>query len=359
MSIKGWFIRFNIDGSRFTYEGNGLYQNQYLNPITEICQDTISLVIGGVAKPYPPFNEIAAGGDKWIGLVIDKDLRAQRNFGPDIFGAGSFAISPKGTYFAYVNDRQADNKGLVVDGFGIVASGSIIEVRISEQALVWSIGPNSYGILTKDLFIKKIVNLKVTNSEEYRPIPIDTPDGPWVLNHTQTGIILRPFGEYFGYRFDNGGNTFFPDGVYINNSIKVGFSDGQGNLTVDKFFSFSDKRIDLRNSDSIPVPEPIPPTPIPIPIPEPTPEPPDEESKVINPADYIKQWNLPSLDHWLHVEFIQLVEAFKKSQPPGTPFPDDWQAFQTYRRYVEPHVWTFEKMLAWELSGGKAPVNPQ
>jgi hypothetical protein len=73
-----------------------------------------------------------------------------------------------------------------------------------------------------------------------------------------------------------------------------------------------------------------------------------------------KMSNLPSLDHWIHEEFPQLLEAYKKTQG-HAPEPDfEWAAFQTYRRYMEPEVWPFEKMLRHEQGlDNVVPTNPQ
>ena len=67
--------------------------------------------------------------------------------------------------------------------------------------------------------------------------------------------------------------------------------------------------------------------------------------------------SLPSLDTWLHVELPQLRAAFEQTHP-GEATPDDWYAFQTYRRYVEPQAWPFDRMLRHER-GDDSPVNPQ
>lgn len=78
---------------------------------------------------------------------------------------------------------------------------------------------------------------------------------------------------------------------------------------------------------------------------------------MISPAEYKTQYNLPSLDHWIHVEFPQLLAAYEQTQG-HLPEPDfEWAAFQTYRRYMEPDVWTFEKMLAHE-QGNDNPIPP-
>lgn len=58
--------------------------------------------------------------------------------------------------------------------------------------------------------------------------------------------------------------------------------------------------------------------------------------------------SLPSLDTWIHVEFPQLLAAYTKTQG-HLPEPDfEWAAFQTYRRFMEPDVWPFDRMLRHE-----------
>lgn len=86
---------------------------------------------------------------------------------------------------------------------------------------------------------------------------------------------------------------------------------------------------------------------------------PIKKDKKMQSDEYIKTNNLPTLDHWLHVEFIQLRDAFFKTRP-NTPLPDDWQAFQTYRRFLEPDAWPFDRMLRHELGDdSENKPNPQ
>jgi hypothetical protein len=58
-----------------------------------------------------------------------------------------------------------------------------------------------------------------------------------------------------------------------------------------------------------------------------------------------------SLHDWIHVEYPQLVQAYRDTHDGAEP-GHEWAAFQTYRRYLEPNVWTFPRMLAWERSQG-------
>lgn len=74
-----------------------------------------------------------------------------------------------------------------------------------------------------------------------------------------------------------------------------------------------------------------------------------------------KKMPLPTLDQWIKEEFPQLLAAYIKTQG-HSPDPDfEWAAFQTYRRFMEPEAWPFDKMLRHEL-GDDSPEqkpNPQ
>lgn len=80
--------------------------------------------------------------------------------------------------------------------------------------------------------------------------------------------------------------------------------------------------------------------------PDPPPPPPEEPSMT------------PSLHDWIHVEYPQLAQAYRDTHDGNEP-GHEWAAFQTYRRYMEPSVWTFPKMLAWERSQGTGTPDPQ
>lgn len=69
---------------------------------------------------------------------------------------------------------------------------------------------------------------------------------------------------------------------------------------------------------------------------------------------------LPTLDKWIKEEFPQLLAAYTKTQG-HTPDPDfEWAAFQTYRRFMEPDVWPFDRMLRHELGDdSENKPNPQ
>jgi hypothetical protein len=236
----GWFPRYNSTGTRLTSEAPGKWQAQWITDDSEIWHDGNHLVVDGAITQHPPLNELAAGGGKWAGTKGGPGVF--RSWADIIPGAGSAALNPDGL-FAYVDDRQSEVKKLIVEGVGAVRNGPIADVRLSRQLLVWTEGPDqSWGF---DLRNHGLLDLRIPGVATFRPIPVDTPEGPWVLNHTHTGIVLRPANDPSrGYRFDNGGNTFYPDGVYRPGVIAAIFTDAAGALN-ERVFSLSDPRVDL------------------------------------------------------------------------------------------------------------------
>jgi hypothetical protein len=163
----GWFPRFSPDGSKVTSERPGFWQAQWLDNNTEIGHNGTSLVINGAVTVHPSLNLLAAGAGKWAG---DKGgPGVHRNFGESFIpGAGDAAISPGGR-FAYKVDRQSENTGLFLEGVGVVHTGDIASVRISDSLLVWNAGSTSLG------YTDKVLDLGIPGIPTFRPIPIDTP----------------------------------------------------------------------------------------------------------------------------------------------------------------------------------------
>lgn len=99
---------------------------------------------------------------------------------------------------------------------------------------------------------------------EFRPIPIDTPDGPWVGNHTHTGLVLRPFGSTQGYRFDNGAQAFGADWRSADPSTIVAVFTNDAGAQSTQRFDLTAPRVDLGSSEPVPAPpDPQPPIPEP------------------------------------------------------------------------------------------------
>lgn len=257
MSQVGWFPRFNPDGSRLTWERDGYWQAQWLNPTTEIAQDGKHLVIGDVVTEFLTANELSAGGDVWAAYRTDP-VRVFTSTGLTLLGAACPVVNPAGK-LGYVDDGQADVKSLVFDGRS-VSRGAVTDVRASRQALVWSASGRTWGIRLDQLNQAHEIQAAPT---EFRPIPIDTPTGPWVLSLTHTGFVLRPFGELNGYRFDNGGQTFYPDAVWRNGLIVTIFTNANGEQS-ERVYDPQFSRVPLGVVAPVPAPAPAP---IPVPVP--------------------------------------------------------------------------------------------
>jgi len=257
----GWFPRYSPDGSRLTFERSNFWQAQWLDDTREIGHDGERIVIAGQRTEHPAPNELSAGGGRWAAWA--PGLGVYTSWGERHPAAGCPTVAPDGEFY-YVDDRQGDTKALIHAGFR-VASGAITDVRASRTALVWTMNGRTWGRLSPGL-AREIQAAPA----EFRPIPIDTPDGPWVLNHTHTGIVLRPFGEFLGYRFDNGGQTFNPDAVYRNGAIFVIFTNAHGEQS-ELPFPLGVARIDLRAAPAPPVVVPVPPPVVNPPNPEPAP----------------------------------------------------------------------------------------
>lgn len=256
-----WFPRFSPDGTRLTHEdgASGEWQNQWLDNAREIHHNGGHLVIAGVVQdgqdgrpgPLPAGSEIGAGGGKWSVFVAAPPFPIYRSWDTTILGGASPAINPDGR-FAYLDDYQGMTKGLILDGHaidrGVITPAS---VRMSRQALVWTKNGRTWGYGLEGL--AELAREIQVAPFEFKPVPIDGPDGPWVLNHTPTGFIVRPLGEFMGYRLDNGGETYNPDGFIRGGVLQVVWTDHTGTLG-DHFFPLSSPRVDLR----LPLPGAVP-----------------------------------------------------------------------------------------------------
>lgn len=230
MSQIGWFPRFCPDGTLYTWERPNYWRAQYVREHTEIADNGTNLVIAGQPTTAPTCNELGAGGGVWAACRTDP-VRVFTSTGLTIPGAGSPAVNPDGK-IAYVDDRQALIKNLIFDG-QTVARGGITDVRCSRTVLVWRDNGQTWGgRLDYQTFTPKCIQVA---PEEFGPIPVDTPFGPWVLCYTQTGLILRPFDAHDGYRFDNDGQTYYPDAVYRNNGIEAIFTNDRGEQSTQPF----------------------------------------------------------------------------------------------------------------------------
>lgn len=260
----GWYPRYSPDGSRLTWERPDYWQAQWLTNETEIAHNGVHLLIAGEVRADLAANELSAGAGLWAGWR--KDIGVYTSWGRTLRTAGCPTLNPYGV-FGYVDDRQADMKTLIWNDQP-VSHGAITDVRASRTALVWSASGRTWGLRLDRPEAARDIQAALV---EFRPIPIDTPDGPWVLNHTHTGIVLRPYGETTGYRLDNGGQTYYPDATFRNGAIVAIFTNDHGEQT-EHVFDLAAPRVSLVTFFDPPHP-PDPPL-------DPPKEPPVSESEI-------------------------------------------------------------------------------
>lgn len=228
----------------------------YTDAESGLSRYTIST--GRVAKVRSyGFNDLAAGGGVWAGW---RPSVIETSAGPSFSGAGNPTVNPDGK-LAYVTPRDALVRTLVMGD--VQTACQCGELNWSRQAAVWTqyTAPVGTWYVVPGGTPQKVVT--PFPAEEYRPIAIDTPEGAWVGNHTQTGLIVRPASATVsrGYRFDNGGQAYYPAWVYRadTNSIIAAYSDQRGVLQTHAFPLYA-ARIDLAAAPP-PIDAPPPPPP--------------------------------------------------------------------------------------------------
>lgn len=251
-----WKPRYNSLGSKIVSEKPGQWQNQFITETAEIYQNGHALIVDGVAIPNTlGYNQVAAGSNRWAGFIQTAAPWIDTSWGQRYEGAGDPAISPNGVFFAYTFPFQSNDKELILEFVvndklikSVIDKGAITDVRLSNQGIVYTRSGEVWGHWFGQQPTQKIQ----VAAQEYRPIPIDTPQGLWVLSQAYGGFILRLFGTSIGYKFENDGQTFYPDAVFDGlTGIKVAYTDQNG-FGTDRIFNLTDKRIDLRSSSSIP-----------------------------------------------------------------------------------------------------------
>jgi len=244
LGIVGWGPVFEGEGSfLFTDAASGL--SRYTLATRQVTQVRAT-----------GFNEIAAGGGVWAGWRSDL---IDTSVGSSFSGAGNPTVNQSGA-LAYVTPRAALVRQLVIGGM-VAATCECGELNLARQVAVWTQFTAPAGTwfqLPGDTPHKAAP----PRDNEYRPIAIDTPSGPWVGNHTQTGLMLRRVSatDTHGYRFDNGGQAYYPAWVYRADlgAIVAAFSDQAGMLQT-HVFPLDAPQVDLATLGAPPTSAPPPP----------------------------------------------------------------------------------------------------
>ncbi len=242
LGIVGWGPVFEGEGSfLFTDAASGL--SRYTLATRQVTQVRAT-----------GFNEIAAGGGVWAGWRSDL---IDTSVGSSFSGAGNPTVNQSGA-LAYVTPRAALVRQLVIGGM-VAATCECGELNLARQVAVWTQFTAPAGTwfqLPGDTPHKAAP----PRDNEYRPIAIDTPSGPWVGNHTQTGLMLRRVSatDTHGYRFDNGGQAYYPAWVYRADlgAIVAAFSDQAGMLQT-HVFPLDAPQVDLATLGAPPTSAPV------------------------------------------------------------------------------------------------------
>jgi len=157
------------------------------------------------------------------------------------------------TRFAYTLDYFADTQRLVLDGTTIDSGAGIMNVQMTSQAIAWS---RLSGALGRDVWGMRLDiadaphTIAASNDVEFICSPIDSPAGPWALSYDQARLILRPFGETFGYVVATG-ETMYPSGVWhtASSTFRIAWSSSTG-VYSEAYVDPDDARVDLGGTPS-------------------------------------------------------------------------------------------------------------
>lgn len=168
-----------------------------------------------------------AGGGKWITYLAGPDTLRVSD-GTTIAGGASPAMDQNGRYVYRVGDQQ-----IVVSGVGVVHTSGIgvINPHIATQGVTWGQFVSPTRRETYGWRGGSVERVQASVNTEFWSIPIDTPEGPWILSDDSVHLYLRPWGAS-SLHIVAPGDTFFPHAVYSAGlgGFLVAWSDGAGNL---------------------------------------------------------------------------------------------------------------------------------
>lgn len=217
--MSQWFPRLNVRGE-IVSEAPGQWQAGWFNEHTRAWHNGSQIVIEG-RDPIPaPGITLVTFGNSNYAWTDGKSIF--RSWGETIENASDPTLSANGT-FAYVSNPNSNDKVLYCEGREI-ARGIIIEPRVSNTAIAWMQNGVPCGLRLDNGLLAQIA------PDGGRPVPIDTPDGPWVLIMRAGGVWLAPLGSDQGHFFDRKGQAFNPDAVCLGQEIVCAFTDERGNL---------------------------------------------------------------------------------------------------------------------------------
>jgi hypothetical protein len=169
-------------------------------------------------------------------------------------------------------------------------------IRAAGARVCWRSGTRIVGY---DTLEERLTDLTVDPVQEFWPVPFRVGEEYWVLSHTHTRLLLRPWGSHAGYVVADGIATMYPDAAYDGTHLRVAWSSPQGGPA--EWRERPDApRVDLRPSKPSPsssrsssVSPSTSPSPSPSPESDPMPEPTITDPEFVNAGGRI-EWHYAS-----------------------------------------------------------------
>lgn len=160
------------------------------------------------------FFAYGAGGGAWAGFSATGMRFSDGTTAPGRLPVPCGPVVDQGGRTVYLTASQ---NAVILKGTGSIGGGGVFDrPHISQQAIVWQKAVSAsktetFGINT--LHPAGIERVQASSDTEYWSIPIDTPDGPYLLSHDSTQLFLRRWGGT-SVTVVATGVTDFPHAVY-------------------------------------------------------------------------------------------------------------------------------------------------
>lgn len=272
MPMDAWFPRFSVSGRLACGSTTIRVEGAVVGPgTTPVWLDETTVLYtrqpDGACLAWPGdrvihpqgFNTLTACAGRWAGWRAAEDVLV-RSWADALPGArmpqlgrASFAcVVPAGNAWRLLRDGHTLHQAALRD------------LRMSpEGALCWSQHVGGVWEAWGARPGQSPERLHVASGQELWPVPLDSPEGPWVLSHTDTALLLRPWASDHGYVV-HVGVTDFPDAIWTVEGWQVAWSE-RGELRT-RLLPHDTPRTLLRGPAPVPIPEPPPVTPEPDPV---------------------------------------------------------------------------------------------
>jgi hypothetical protein len=296
LNPNGWFPHFSPSGKIASGElnGGGIFAEGQLiakvgwrprwiddNRVVFNAGDTQHGIwdarTGAIAYHDPAFSVTPAGGGKYVGWAAAEPFAAKLN-GIVTLGeqTGEPWVSRRGD-IVFPTDYHGVNHAIVCNGQPIVPpTPHLVDPRTEDGLVVWSEYRSVHGRMTCGYWDGVIRHLGIFDPvadadthNEFAPIPVMTPIGPWLVHGTHWGFVVRQWGSSQGYV--RVGEMYNADAMYLNGVIYVVGSNAHGGALL-QIIDLRDRMTDILTAARGIVGANTPPPPPPPAQPTPTPK---------------------------------------------------------------------------------------